>query len=313
MLIEAREMRERKTIMRTVDKLLRMSALAAMGAGLSFVVFFSNCGGSSDRRSGTGGTTGSATGTAGTQGSGGSGGSTGSAGVTGSGGRFTCPSDQVLNCSSALTLPDGHVTTFSPEEWSPTDGKYCNASGLRGSIFSYSGGGPVTADDGGVVSSNAQGVDAPAGNFRLTLAAGPGGYAGGGISFDRCINASAFNALRFSAWIASGDLTGCNFKSQLQTFEQRPTTQSPPGSCDPDAGSCYNFPTSIVTLGSTPQTFTIKFSDFTTGVTHANPVPGELVGLQWQIESAPPADPDGGSQLSCSVEIRIDDISFVTQ
>ena len=295
----------------TVNKLLRVSALAAMGAGLSFVVFFSNCGGSSGTRpTGTGGTTGAAgSGTAGTQGSGGNT-TTGTAGVTGAGGRFTCPSDSVLNCSSALTLPDGHVTTFSPEEWSPTDGKYCNAHGLRGSIFSYSGGPTV---DGAVISSNAQGVDAPNGNFRLTLTAGPGGYAGGGISFDRCINASSFNALRFSAWIASGDLTGCNFKSQLQTFEQRPTTQSPPGSCDPDAGSCYNFPTSLVTLGMTPQTFTIKFSDYTTGVTHANPVPGELVGLQWQIESAPPADPDGGVQLSCSVELRIDDISFVTQ
>ena len=156
---------------------------------------------------------------------------------------------------------------------------------MRGSIFSYSGGGPATADDGGVVSSNAQGVDAPAGNFRLTLTAGPGGYAGGGISFDHCVSASSFNALRFSAWIASGDITGCNFKSQLQTFEQRPTTQSPPGSCDPDAGSCYNFPTAPVTLGTSPTTFTIKFTDFTTSATHANPIPGELVGLQWQLES----------------------------
>ena len=294
------------------SKVIRFSALVAAGGALSFAVFFSNCGGSSNGRAGTAGTTGTA-GTQGNAGTTGGGGVTGTAGVTGSGGRFACAADQSLNCSAAVTLSGGHVTTFSPEEWSPTDGKYCNASGLRGSIFSYSGGGPATADDGGVVSSNAQGVDAPAGNFRLTLTAGPGGYAGGGISFDHCVSASSFNALRFSAWIASGDITGCNFKSQLQTFEQRPTNQSPPGSCDPDAGSCYNFPTAAVTLGSTPTTFTIKFSDFATSATHANPIPGELVGLQWQLESAPPLDPDGGAQLPCSVEIRIDDIDFVTQ
>jgi hypothetical protein len=53
-----------------------------------------------------------------------------------------------------------------------------------------------------------------------------------------------------------GDLTGCTFKSQLQTFEQRPTNQSPPGAAIRNAGSCYNFPTSVVTLEDQPQTFT---------------------------------------------------------
>jgi hypothetical protein len=303
-----------------LNKVIRLSALVAMGGALSFAVFFSNCGGSSGGRpTGTGGTTGTAgSGTAGTGTGTGTGGTntTGTAGVTGMGGRYTCPSDQTLNCAagSALTLPDGEITDFGPMEWSPMDGKYCNASGLRGSIFSYSGGGPTSTDDGGVVSSNSQGVDAPAGNFRLSLTAGPGGYAGGGISFDRCVSASSFNALRFSAWIMSGDLTGCTFKSQLQTFEQRPTTQGPPGGCDPDAGSCYQFPASAnLTLGTTPTTFTIKFSDYTSSFSHVNPIAGQLVGLQWQIESAPPADPDGGAQLPCTAEIRLDDIQFVTQ
>ena len=31
-----------------------------------------------------------------------------------------------------------------------------------------------------------------------------------------------------------------------------------------------------------------------------------------QLESGP-ADPDGGAQTACSVEIRIDDVAFVTQ
>jgi hypothetical protein len=49
-----------------------------------------------------------------------------------------------------------------------------------------------------------------------------------------------------------------------------------------------------------------------TGATHTNPFQGQVVGLQWQIESDPPADPDGGLQLACTVEIRIDEIDFVT-
>jgi hypothetical protein len=288
-------------------KVVRFSALVATGGALSFAVFFSNCGGSDGMRAGSAGSSGM--GTAGTTGSGGSGG--GTAGVTGAGGRFTCPTDQTLDCSAsaALTLMSGHVTTFSAEEWSPTDGKYCNASALRGSVFSYSG--PEV--DGGNISSNSHGVDSPAGNYRLTLMAGPGGYAGGGISFDRCVNAGAnANALRFTAWIASGDLTGCNFKAQMQTFEQRPTSQSPPGACDSAAMSCFNFPSGAVALTTSPTVFTIPFASMT-GATHTNPFQGQVVGLQWQVESGPPVDPDAGIQLACTVEIRIDEIDFVTQ
>jgi hypothetical protein len=296
----------------SIARILRASVLVTMAGGLAALVFTTNCGGSSGGRpTGAAGTTGNGTGTAGTQGSAGTNGGagvTGTAGVTGSGGRFACAAEQALNCSAGLTLSSGHVTTFSPEEWSPMDGKYCNASGLRGSIFSYSDG--HTADpDGGVMSSNAQGVDAPAGNFRLSLTVGPGGWAGGGISFDHCVNASSSGALKFTAWIASGDLTGCIFKSQLQTFAQRPTDQFPPGGCDPNAGSCYNFPSSAaLTLSTTPTPFTVPFSMYTPAAT-----PGELVGLQWLVESGPPADPDGGAQTPCTVEIRIDDIDFVAQ
>jgi len=275
-------------------KVVRLSALVAMGGALSFAVFFSNCGGSGGMRTGSAGTSGAA-GSAGTTGSGGSGGS-GTAGVTGSGGRFTCANEQVLNCSAALTLMNGHVTTFSPEEWSPTDGKYCNASGLRGSVFSYSGGPEV---DGGVMSANSHGVDAPAENFRLSLTAGTEGYAGGGISFDHCVNASASGALRFKAWVASGDTAGCTFKAQLQTFEQRPTTQGPPGGCDPDAGSCYNFPTAVITLTTSSQVFTIPFGDFSASTL---PAPAQLVGLQWQVNS---------SSGACTVELRLDDVAFI--
>jgi hypothetical protein len=293
-----------------VVKVVRLSALVAAGGALSFVVFFSNCGGSPGMRTGNAGATG--TGGSGTAGTMGSAGATGTAGVTGTGGaagRFTCPTDSVLNCGAGVTLASGHVTNFSPEEWTPMDGKWCDASGLRGTVFSYSG--PTV--DGGDISSHDHAVDATAGNFRLSLMAGSTGYAGGGLQFDHCVNATGSNALRFTATLASGDLTGCNFKVQLVTFEQRPLTPLPAGGCDPAAGSCYGFPTSpALAVTSTATPFTVPFTSFTTNAAHAAPVPGQIVGLQWQLESGAPLT-DGGAQPACTVEIRIDDVDFVTQ
>jgi hypothetical protein len=48
-----------------------------------------------------------------------------------------------------------------------------------------------------------------------------------------------------------------------------------------------------------------------TGATHVNPIPGQLVGLQWQLESGMPTT-EGGAQPICTAEVRIDDIAFVT-
>jgi hypothetical protein len=37
---------------------------------------------------------------------------------------------------------------------------------------------------------------------------------------------------------------------------------------------------------------------------HAMPVPGQVIGVQWQLDA-------GVSQAACSIEVRIDDIDFV--
>ena len=175
-------------------------------------------------------------------------------------------------------------------------------------MYSYSG--PTT--DAGNISSNSQGVDVAAANFRLTLMAGPGGYAGGGITFDRCVTAATSTGIRYTVSLGSGDQLNCTFKLQLQTFEQRPSTgQNPPGGCDSMAGSCYGFPASpSVTLTTAPQTITVPWAMFTTGATHAMAFQGQIVGLQWQLESGG-ATTDGGEQTACSVEVRIDDIDFI--
>jgi len=41
-------------------------------------------------------------------------------------------------------------------------------------------------------------------------------------------------------------------------------------------------------------------------VTHADPIPGQLVGLQWELDA-------GAAQPACDVEVRIDDIDFIAQ
>jgi len=148
--------------------------------------------------------------------------------------------------------------------------------------------------------------------LRLTLTAGPGGYAGGGLSFDRCVRVPAANALRFTAWLASGDQKGCSFRVMLQTFEQRPSTQSPPGGCASDVSSCYNFPSSPnITLATTSTPLSVAISAFTTSVPHAMPIESQIIGLQWQLDSPAPVVDGGASQVGCTVEAHLDDIDFI--
>jgi hypothetical protein len=260
-------------------------ALAAI-AGFALLVGTANCG-SSGERTGTGGS--------------GGGGSS----------AQSCSAEPVLDCSNAYTLTNGHVTDFSEMEWKAATGKFCDASGLRGSIYSYSGTG---TDNNGVMSSHAQAVDATAGNFVLNLTAAASDYAGGGFSFEHCVNVSSYNAVRFSIALTGGDLTGCDLLLHLKTFEQQANTQTPPGGCDLNLLSCYTFPSAPLTtpLTATPQVVTIPFTAFAPAALGL-PAPQQVVGLQWQIQSAAPSDPDGGAQIGCTIELRVDDIDFVTQ
>jgi len=210
---------------------------------------------------------------------------------------FMCGTTNSLDCSHPLTLmPDGHVTNFGPLEYSSAAGKWCDASGFHGSTFSFKGNG---AND-----SNAVSVDVADGSMKLALSVTSGSYGGGGIAFESCLDASAFTGVQFSIAVSSGSLTGCTYQLQLQTFEQRPTTQSPPGGCDINTTSCYGFPAARnlpdpSTNPSMPTLVTAPFSSFTSSVM---PAPAQLVGLQWQVNSS------GGA---CTVELRIDDIDFI--
>jgi hypothetical protein len=275
---------------------------------LAAIFLLTNCGGSGG---GSRGGLGGSTGLGGSMGLGGS----GTAGMTGAGTGGVvvnqCPNGGVLDCTAPLKLGDGVVTDFSAMEWSATLGKYCDASGLRGSPFGFVG---VMTGDAGQVYSGTATVDTAARNLKIALGVAPGSYAGAGISFESCVDASTFNALQFSASITSGSLDGCVWQVQLQTQDQRPTTQTSPsgGTCDTNATTCYRFPaaTTLAIPGATPMAVTVPFANFTQNAEAT--MAKQVVGIQWQANSAPPVDPDGGSQLGCNVEIRIDDIKFIT-
>ena len=213
---------------------------------------------------------------------------------------FKCPSAvQALNCAAPFKLQaDGHVTDFSTREWSSASGKWCDESGMHGSIFSFKGTG---AND-----SNAISVNTMDGSLRLALTVSTGSYGGGGIAFEAgCLDASAFMGLQFSIAVASGSLDGCAYQIQLQTFEQRPTTQNPSGGCDQNTTSCYSFPyvrnnlPAASTDPAMPTLVTLPFNMFSASMM---PAPAQIVGLQWQVNS---------TSSMCTVELRLDDIAFI--
>jgi hypothetical protein len=196
-----------------------------------------------------------------------------------------------------LKLADGQVADFSAAQWNSTAAKWCDADGLDGGVSSYAGT-PSTA---------AAVVDATAQNLKLNLMVVSGGYAGGRVNFDSCVDARAFNSVQFTASVTAGSLTGCNWLVQLQTQDQRPSTLTNPtgGTCNSTTTTCERYPAATLAAATaTATTFTVRFTAFNNPATSAIATPSQIVGLQWQVESG------GGA---CTVELRIDNIKFVTQ
>jgi hypothetical protein len=211
--------------------------------------------------------------------------------------KYICGSTNELNCSAPSTLmADGHLTNFSFAEYSESSGKWCDASGFHGSTFAYNG---VEAN------SRSMTVDTTDESVKLSVMVSGGSYAGGGLAFESCLDASAFSGIKFTVAVSGGSLTGCSYEFQLQTFEQRPTSQNPPGGCDQNTTSCYSFPAARNLPApsmnpASPTLVTLPFSGFVG--TSVMPPTAQLVGLQWQVSSS------GGP---CTVELRIDDIDFI--
>jgi len=122
------------------------------------------------------------------------------------------------------------------------------------------------------------------------------------------VDASSFTSLSFSAAITAGSLPGCNWQVQLQTQDQRPSTDTNPtgGTCNPDGGaSCYRFPTvsSLAAPTATATTYTEAFTAFNNPSSSTIATPKQVVGIQWQVNSA-------SGTGTCTVELRIDNVKF---
>ncbi|HVZ85719.1 MAG TPA: hypothetical protein VHG72_02045, partial [Polyangia bacterium] len=246
---------------------------------------------------GTGGAGGGTGGAGGRGGAGGGAGMGGNAGSHGGAGGSTCPLGGALDCSSAgaLRLPGGEITDFSSTEWSGTTSQWCDANGLRGHLFAFSG----------TASTATAAVDAVAQDLKLDLTVGKTDYAGGGIVFESCVDAAAFTSVQFTAAVTSGSLSGCVWQVQLQTQDQRATTATDPtgGTC---SSTCERYPVvaNLAVPGATAGTYTETFTAFTNQTGSTIPMPTQLVGVQWQVDSG------NSGAGTCTVELRIDDVVF---
>ena len=94
----------------------------------------------------------------------------------------------------------------------------------------------------------------------------------------------------------------------MQTQDQRPSTATPPtgGTCNSATTTCYNFPavSNLTFPAATATPYTALFALFSNPSQSTIMTRTQIVGVQWQVQSAA-----GGT---CTVELRVDDIKFVS-
>lgn len=218
-------------------------------------------------------------------------------------GGNSCPLGGKLTCSSTGSLkltPDGQVVDFSPAEWTSTSATWCDGHGLDGGISSYAG----------TSSTASAAVDTTAQNLKLNLTVGAGQYAGGRVNFDSCVDASSFNSVQFTASVTAGSLAGCTWQVQVETQDQRPATSTNPtgGTCNSSTTTCERYPAfTLAAATAAATTFTTPFSSLNNPANSTIATPSQIVGLQWQVNSG-----NSGSG-TCTVELRIDNVRFVSQ
>jgi hypothetical protein len=187
------------------------------------------------------------------------------------------------------------LTDFSATSWNTTTGKWGAAANLTGSIFSYKGPAAGTTWNPAAVTNAALVLGG-------TVAAGD--YAGGGMSFDKCINTAAYTGFQFTL---GGTTAGCDLLFEIQTFSQQSTTNG--GGCNTATTSCYRFPQVRVTAGAAPVV--VRFSALaTTGIpATAAGLAAEMMGLQWQLQTT---TVDGGQSSCTGVNLTIDDVQLIS-
>lgn len=150
-------------------------------------------------------------------------------------------------------------------------------------------------------------LDAASGPLTATFNTGvptqPYAYAGFGLAFPSCSDASAFAGVQF---VMSGRLSaGCTIQFML---EDRPHTSPGDGVGTCTAPVCYSG-SALFTLPATATEVTILFSDIGAG-SPATPtvVPAEATAVQWLV-NVPVGD--GAVSGGCTGQVTIDSVAFV--
>jgi hypothetical protein len=170
--------------------------------------------------------------------------------------------------------PNGAITDLT--DWNATTARW-GTGALTGDVYQYGAAGAAMA---------AKVEGSPAG-LHLSGSVPSGGYGGGGLTFFSCLTSASFTKISFDVY---GSAAGCSIELQLQTYDQRPVDQTPPGACKSDGGSsCFKFPakSQIVNLSSAVAapgtTVSATLSTFTNWSATAA---GQIVGMQWQFLSS---------------------------
>jgi hypothetical protein len=235
----------------------------------------------------TGGTTAGTGGLIGTGGAVGTGGLVGTGGVIGSGGAVGTGGSSGYNCASALVPASGYVTNF--KDWNATTARWGTGT-LIGTIFNYASTSPVAT-----MTAKVEGTTP---GLHLVGSVSSTGYAGGGLTFLSCVTAETFTKISFDVYGSAGS---CAIELQLQTFDQRPNTADPPGSCNP-SGTCYTFPrkSQVVSLSTAVAAPGTTVSTTLSSLTNWSAAEGaQIVGVQWQFTG------------TCSIDATFTNIKFV--
>ena len=211
----------------------------------------------------------------------------------GAGGAAGAPQGCIVTRSAPL---GGLIADFSPPDGGGADaGGSTGAVEIGGNVYAY--GGPATpryAFRGGTfeIVENAPSTSATQ-------------YAGVGISFADCVDASAFKGVSFSI---GGSISGCAmyFTATISedTYDDGTTDSDPRGVCTLGPSDCYSPKADLAGLTSAPQTIRFAWPAFVYGMPDPTIDPAKVTGVEWSLEIA--AGPSG----TCAADVTIDDVSF---
>jgi hypothetical protein len=183
------------------------------------------------------------------------------------------------------------VTDFS--DWDPRSSTWGANGNFIGGIFDY--------PDPTVSAS----VDVRQPSLRLRGSIQPGHYGGGGLLFEVCASVAAFSRIEFTYY---GGGQGCDVGLALQTFDQRPTDQVPPGGCNRAAGSCFSFPSLSNVANVDPPVASAKPVTVVKSLASFNRWSAsgarQLIGLQWQFTRK-------NSASECLLDFAVTSVRFL--